>query len=91
MGPKFEQNSVVEVEKDDGREGMNPKSSNAGRNAKSKITNLINNLEARLGQHETFRYGSVILKISQIVDRHNILFVQNSSFKNSGVKKKRAY
>ena len=43
MGPKFEQNSVVEVENDDGRKEVDPKSSNAGENANSKITNLINN------------------------------------------------
>ena len=44
MGPKFEQHSVVEVENDACKEGLEPKSNNAGRNADSKLTNLNNNL-----------------------------------------------
>ena len=42
MGPKVEQNSVVEIENDEGRKEVDPESGNAGENAISTNTILTN-------------------------------------------------
>ena len=44
MGPKVEQNSLVESENDDCREGVDPISVDAGKNANSTIPKLTNEI-----------------------------------------------